>query len=374
MRLIAAAFVAVTAFITPCIVAQSQPAPRESQPSTPAYKLAPGPHTVRTRTFELSDAHRSKTLELLIRFPVPIAPSAPAELRPGAAAEEPVRTPAAHPLVIFSHGAGGSRDAFDQLSSHWANCGYIVIHPTHSDSVHLRRREGQPIRSREALFRAVRPLERHEDVLLILDSLDQLARQMRRAVGAAAPTIDENRIAIAGHSAGALTAQLAAGARIILDRPLRPGRPSGQSLADERIRAAIVISGQGTTNRLFTEDSWRQISIPMLVLAGSRDVASIGNETPESRRHPFEFARGGSNNKYLIYIEGATHGSYAGKATARLLGEDDVKDIDMITGVVAAGTTAFLDHHLRADPAAAAYLAGEGLVELGKGRVEYQRK
>lgn len=45
-----------------------------------------------------------------------------------------------YPLIVFSHGFGGSKDGFSTISRHWAGHGYVVIQPTHADG--LGRRGG----------------------------------------------------------------------------------------------------------------------------------------------------------------------------------------------------------------------------------------
>src|SRR5215472_184079 len=49
------------------------------------------------------------------------------------------------PLIIFSHGAGGSKAAYPQLISYWCQHGYVCIQPTHADSFRLRIQQGEKI-------------------------------------------------------------------------------------------------------------------------------------------------------------------------------------------------------------------------------------
>lgn len=86
----------------------------------------------------------------------------------------------------------------------------------------------------------------------------------------------------------------------------------------------------------------------------------------------FRYAKPG--DKYLIYIQGATHGSYAGKATSALLGEKPSGNLRMITGVTACGTLTFWDAYLRDDADAKAYLAGDRLRQFSRGQAELRRK
>ncbi len=344
--------------------AATQPVELPSNASAPAagYKPMPGPWAVELMgEFLLDDPKRGRPVPLRIRFPRASA------ARPGP-----------FPIVIFSHGAGGSGDAFAELSERWASHGYVVVHPTHSDSIKLRRQRGERIDNlREELSQITRRVDlfdRRADVVLILDSLDEIERAIESTDAAEdgrAPDVrllDRDRIAIAGHSAGALTAQTMAGVRFYG----RGRGGAGRSFADPRIRAAVVISGQGLTRPAFREDSWRDITIPMLVIAGSRDVTAVSNETPQSRRHPFEYASPG--DKYLAYIDGATHGSYVGKRTAGAIDEDPPDNIDYITDMVGFTTLAFVDAYLRKESTARAWLNSDAPSRLAGGRTEFRSK
>lgn len=349
--------------------ANTQPAPSSriaSQPATsPArdfqedrsagYKLDDGPFAVASENdFELYDKARDKKLQLTIRYPKGV----PQDRKLA--------------LIVFSHGAGGSSDAFSELSEHWAGHGYVVIHPTHSDSLQLRRKQGQDLSGLRAdpdqLRRNVNIVDRIADIRLILDSLEKIEAKFAPLKIGEEGRIDRAHIAIAGHSAGAYTAQVALGAKI---RTLRPGA-AGQKLAEDRLCAGILISGQGLTNRTFRQDSWSEMKKPMMVFGGSLDVAAVGNETPESRRHPYEYAPAG--NKYLVYIDGATHGSYQGKGLSRMLNEKPTTDIRLITDTVASATLAFWDCYLSKSEGGCEYLKSNGLATLGGGAVEYKKK
>lgn len=361
------------------LVSFLQPAPPpapQAGPSKPAFTLhaehayAPAPHTlaleVITLDLTLHDEARNKDLELRIRAPK-LSPSAPD------APHAPL------PLLIFSHGAGGAKDAFPDLSAHWASRAYIVAHPTHSDSISLRREKGEDLsRLRENprnLVMDVDGPDRLADTSFIIDSIPAISDAVNKDVADASRlTIDAARIGMAGHSAGAYTTQVAFGAKV---RGPRWGSLRLKSHADPRIKAAILISGQGTTNRSLTKDSWSDITGPMMVYAGSLDVSRISDETPESRREPFDYAKPG--DKYLVYIDGATHGSYQGKGLATMLRESPTTDIDIITAAVSSGTTAFFDRYLKANDeaissAAKSYLESDALIKLTSGAAEYQRK
>ena len=330
-------------------------------PGPGGYKTDPGPWKSGSADLVLRDDARGKDLEVTVRFPV---------ADPG--------SNATFPLVVFSHGAGGSKATFAALTAHWATHGYVVVLATHSDSIELRRRRGEDLSrlavSLDSLLTDVKPLDRLADVRFLLDAIgviEQKIPALRTAGGTG--RIDRGRIGMAGHSAGALTTQMAFGVKV---RPLLPGNDPGtlRSLGDPRIGAAILISGQGTTNRMFTSDSWSDLDKPMLVITGSRDVAAIGKETPASRREPFDKAKPG--DKYLVFIEGATHSSYQGRGPA--LGLDPsiptAAELEMITGVTAAATLAFLDAYVGRDAAARAYLQSDALAAFSGKKATLQRK
>jgi predicted dienelactone hydrolase len=362
-------------------------APAYAQTATPAkpapqtaerFTVPKGPHEVTQTDVTLHDAARKKDLELRVRTP---------KLKPN---EKPPE--AGFPLLVFSHGAGGSRDAFPGLQDLLASHGYVCIAATHSDSIALARRAGggggegkgapgvrelTTTEGRRKLRNSVKLSERVGDCTLILDQLTGISTLVEKA-GGTAFAIDPQQIAIAGHSAGAFTTQLCAGVKI---RGAAVGK-TGQgmvSIGDDRFKAAVVISGQGTASPTLSETSWDAVKIPMLVFSGSLDGSpeGMGNETPATRRHPFEKSKGKANGgpaAYLVYIEGATHSAYSGKGAARLLGEKPATDATLVENATTAAVLTFLDAHIRKDAKALATLESEALSTTIPGKVEYQHK
>ena len=318
------------------------------------YHLEVGPAEVVTiDRLTLRDAAREKDLQCAVRYPKNAAGPLP--------------------LVVFSHGAGGDSRAFSSLSEHWASWGYIVVHPTHSDSVRLRKEQGENITDlRKEMRNIVSKVDlpdRVADIRFILDSIPEIEK-------AAGVRIDRERIAMAGHSAGALTTQVIAGVKVRAARRFggKGTVLSVKSAGDPRIKAALVISGQGPGG-LLTEDSWNELTLPMLVITGSKDSSTVTDETPESRRKPYELAKPG--DKYLLWIEGATHSSFGGgpnAAVRAILGEAQAENIEMIVDSTSSATTAFLDAYLRSDTGAKAYLRSDALEEFTDGKAELEHK
>src|SRR5439155_902304 len=115
--------------------------------------------------------------------------------------------------------------------------------------------------------------------------------------------MDRNQIGVGGHSYGGFTAMLISGARTFSNPPL--------SMADPRVRAALVMSPQGTAqNRGLTPQSWSDVRIPVMYMTGTNDRGAAESETPDWRRQAFEYSPPG--DKYFVLIPGANHISFTG--------------------------------------------------------------
>ena len=132
------------------------------------------------------------------------------------------------PLIVFSHGIGGSREGYKYLGRYFAASGYASLHLQHVGSdrqlwfgnpFHLLARFKDAAQESEAI-------DRVRDLSFALDRL------LESAVGG---HVDRQRIIAAGHSYGANTTLLAAGA--LVERAGRVPR-----LHDTRIMAAILLS------------------------------------------------------------------------------------------------------------------------------------
>jgi len=356
----------------PRAIAQGAP------PDAPPPAAAPGGHAVHTVDLSIDNPRTGRALELRVRVPAA-----------GVSADMPAQ---GWPVLVFSHGAGGSREAFGSLLELLATHGFASVAPTHGDSIELARRGGERVPGlmdrdgRRQLLRRVDLAGRVADCSLVLDAAHDIAARVADDTGQRV-LLDTQRAAIGGHSAGAFTAQLAAGVRA-------RGRAVGKrgfglsSIADERFRAAVVISGQGTPTRALTADSWARVAVPMLVFAGSLDGSppDMGRQTPASRREPFERSRGrdaGGPPAYLVDIAGATHSSYQGKASRAMAVEralggqeadeagDDASvqpaDPDAVAAIVNAAVLRFLRAFLADDQSARDWLDSDAPAgELGE--------
>ena len=124
----------------------------------------------------------------------------------------PEETSAA-PVVLFSHGLGGSRENNPYLGNHWAARGYVAVfitHPGSDDSVW----RGKPFAQRLLAMKQAANLEnfllRVKDVPAVID---QLERWNKADGNELEGRMDLEHIGMCGHSFGAVTTQAVSGQR-----------------------------------------------------------------------------------------------------------------------------------------------------------------
>lgn len=216
--------------------------------------------------------------------------------------------PATHgpaPIVIFSHGLGGSREAANYLMTYLAQHGFVGVvlqHPG-SDSA-LLGGERDPARAIERLragMDARSAIARFGDVRFAIDQLEAA-----NVSGPLARRLDLSRIGMSGHSYGALTTLVAVGQR------LRGGAP--EAFRDARIDAAIVYSPNAPREQA-ADDALGGITTPILHFTGTEDRTPLDlEESPAGRQIPFQTIRGA--DQYLIVFDGGDHMIFSGRVQA----------------------------------------------------------
>lgn len=298
----------------------------------PASFVEPGPLRVEVIDLDLHDAARSRTLPAKLRVP------------------QPCDAATRRPLVLFSHGLGGSRAGGAAWGEHWASHGFAVLHIQHpgSDESLWRGRPGgfRPETLKEGTS-PERYVDRLRDVPAALESI-----AARIAASPELACIDVERIGMSGHSFGALTTMAIAGQRLP-----RPGGAPAAWAREPRVVAAIAFSPsvrEGPMGRA----SLASVDLPFLTVTGSRDGDVMGTgATPETRRAVFDALPPGVRR--LLWLDGADHMVFNGgpprPATAGTPGDDR-----RVQRAVAAVTLAFWRSTLAADAAAIAWLDGDG--------------
>jgi predicted dienelactone hydrolase len=188
------------------------------------------------------------------------------------------------PLIVFSHGLGGTREGYRYLGEHWARHGFIAVHVQHPGSdISIFNGPGTP---RAKALRAVANLEhshnRPQDISFVLDQL------------AADPRINPNAIGVAGHSFGAHTALAILGMTI-----------EGRSHLDKRVKAAVAMSSP----RPAKPAALAGIQAPCLHLTGTADDSPIFPELAIDRAYCYHHIV--APDQYLVVLKGAHHFTFS---------------------------------------------------------------
>lgn len=252
------------------------------------------------------------------------------------------------PLVLFSHGNWSDITKYDALLEHWASHGYLTISPHHPDGGGMARGIFNTLRKGNMGMIAVRA----DEMKWILDHLDALDS----VEPGLAARVDRSRIAAAGHSFGAFTAQQLGGAAAI---DLENGeRSEGR---DARIKAVVAISPPGPMFEIINDQSWKNLDTPMLVTTGTWDVNA--QFWPEWTAHRLSYDTALPGRNWLLVVEGADH--YLGNLICRPEREEPPQH-DALRMVNALSVN-FLDAQLKVDAAARTFLDARPMAELTGG-------
>lgn len=228
--------------------------------------------------------------------------------------------PGRYPVIIFSHGFGGSLVIFGNTGKVWASHGYVVLHPTHADSLAMmdptvpaadadimRRyraaRTGPTGAPDPALAKAfVKVLDDPFFINNRLRDVSYLMHALKTPKAGLAPAVldraDLSKVGMSGHSFGAYTTLVIAGSALT---PLAAAPvPTGFS-------GFLSMSGQGPGRMWLTDDSFRTIVKPFMATTGTRDFGAAG-ETPPWRLKPYDLSPPG--RKYAVVVDGFRHSDF----------------------------------------------------------------
>jgi Ca2+-binding RTX toxin-like protein len=233
-------------------------------------------------------------------------------------------TPGNYPVVFWSHGhLLATSGANFNIPSQWADAGYIVVVPTHLDSVD-NPEQGSSLDDRFPLTDPEWSVQRVEDMEFAYDQFATILAKLNTVKAGYTGNLGE--ATIAGHSQGAFTAALLTGAVSDI--------PELQGLADTRFKQAVLVSPQGAVTgdswhgfyyNSDTDNSWVGATVPTLILTGVDDSGTDG-QTYLSRLDGFDYAPVG--DKFAMVVTGASHLEMGG-----------IGDAAVTTQVVAAATT-----------------------------------
>ena len=269
-----------------CLAGNAAGQAPEPAAAPPASQAASAAAAYRTQDLDWVDAGRQRAVPVRLYWPAKVA--AGAKL----------------PLIIFSHGIGGSRQGYSYLGAYWSAQGVASLHVQHIGS-DRQLWFGNPFGLVGRLQTAAAEGEALNRVRDISFALDQLLQ------GEHGAQIDRARIVAAGHSYGASTTMLLAGAQIA-----RQG--VALELRDARIKAAILISAPPFYGEADAATIPASIAIPTLHISATEDVITIpGYYSAASDRVALFEVTGnsaGRSAKAMAIFEGGSHSIFTDRA------------------------------------------------------------
>jgi predicted dienelactone hydrolase len=286
-----------------------------------------------------------------------------------------------YPLVLFSHGAAGTRYASLYLTEHLASYGFVVMAPDHTGDTFVNAEdEGVFVRSH-----MTRPI----DIVRVIDFADAEST----AGGAMKGMIDIERVAVMGHSSGAWTALLAGGGQ----RDFRAleawcadnpddfwvcGTMMGQeetlaeligldvvpeglwpAVGDPRVDAIVPLAPGNAT--AFGPEGLAAVKVPSLVMIGTNDMF-----LPYESFGPPTYEAISGEPKVFVTFEAGDHMLFGNSCDAApfmvewgfaVFCMDSVWDMDRAHDLIDHFTTAFLLAELYGDEEAAAALSPDAV-------------
>ena len=289
----------------------------------------------------------------------------------------PAPSEAPYPLVIYSHGSGGSRLVNLWIAEHLASWGFIVMAVDHAGNTLIDGLTGQ---NDTVATYAYRP----EDLLRQIDEAEAL-----NADSMFAGLIDTDNIAVVGHSLGGWTTLQLGGARLNFDKlreycenPLEdvrentcfllesaleiaaargydmPPKGNWDATVDPRIQAIVTYAPYNIPSL-----DTNTVNVPAMVITGTAD------ETTPPVRDTYPLVESLSVPNHLATLQLAGHNIFVDECpNTNFVTEDvypscsdEVWDMDRAHDLAKHLTTLFLLQHLKGDEEAEAFLLPENI-------------
>lgn len=264
----------------------------------------------------------------------------------------------AAPVILFSHGLGGSREGNGYLGKHWAARGYMTVflqHPGSDESVWKNVAPGRRMQAMRNAANARNFLLRVQDVPAVLDQLNQWNKMDGHVLSG---RLNLQKVGMSGHSFGAVTTQAVSGQTTVRGKKL---------YTDQRIDAAVIIS-PSSPRRGTPESVFGKVSMPWMLMTGTKDTVPIGNADMKSRLAVFPALPSGG--KYELILFGAEHSAFTDRA---LPGDTEPRNPNHHR-VILALSTAFWDAYLLDSEPARQWLDGDGPSSVLDERDKWQKK
>jgi predicted dienelactone hydrolase len=255
-------------------IASPPPPPPTAPSAAPLWADPPASAAYSTHDIDWFDPVRQRAVPVRLYLPE------------AASAERPA------PLVVFSHGIGGSRRGYSYLGQFWAGQGYASLHLQHvgSDRAVWTGNLFGVVGRLQAAAQESEAVARVHDLRFALDQL---------LAGEHAARVDGQRIVAAGHSYGANTTLLAIGARVERDG-------GAVELRDVRLKGAIVISAPPFYGEKSPQAILGGIDVPSLHVTSTEDIIRVpGYYSPASDRLALFDATGGQRKTLAVFTGGS---------------------------------------------------------------------
>lgn len=260
----------------------------------------------------------------------------------------PADAKGALPVILFSHGLGGTRDGAAYLLEYLAAHGYVAVAVQHhgSDGPAVFGGSGEPLSrpSQGRLMETSSPavaVERFRDIPFAIDELEDMNTNDTGLHG----RLDLSRLGMSGHSFGAITTLVIAG---------QSSPRAGLAFSDDRIKAAIAYSPSKPRDGDPAE-AFSYIQIPTFHMTGTNDRNPLDpGDPPANRLVPYQNIT--KADKFLLVFTGGDHLVYSGRDRRDGPHPNDAA----FQALVQKASLAFWDTYLRGVPEARAYLTGDG--------------
>lgn len=294
----------------------------------------PGPHTVASKNIDWHDAERKRDVPVKIYFP------------------QDVKTPV--PVILWSHGLGGNREAYVYLGRFWASHGYVVVHLQHkgSDSAVLRDGGMQALKT---AGNARNAMDRPKDITFVIDQLTKLNQDAGEFKG----RFNLDAIGMGGHSFGAQTTLLAGGQKL----------GPASSFTDSRVKALMPMSAP-VPAAIMRDRAYLNVKLPTMHMTGTKDDSPIGETKAEERRIPFDKISGCP--QWFINFQEGDHMIFSGRM-ARAESEQKKQDL-VFQKLIKQCSLAFWNAHLRKDAQSLEWLNSQMKTFLGKHAASVEMK
>lgn len=201
-----------------------------------------------SRQMQVHDEAKGLSFPVLVLYPTEV-PSVPTAFGPytlDVSPEAPVAG-GRFPLIVVSHGNGGSHLAYRILGSHLAKNGYVVAMLEHPGN---NRNDNRLERTHENL------VNRPRHVRLTMDAVSSDPKL--------GPCVQSDNVAVIGHSIGGYTALAVAGGK-----PWSEARQRVEVVPDPRVRALVLLAP--ATGWYLPEGSLSDVTVPILMLTAEHD-------------------------------------------------------------------------------------------------------